>query len=369
MACYVEASVFVPKIQLYWVQTTRPLIHVICNQEEAGRRRIMHHTYNDESKRTKLNMDPELCVFIGEALSRYHFGASHPFGPARYPAFVEEFERRGLEQRVNVVEPGMAGEEDLALFHSHDYIARVRELSALGYGLLDYGDTPAVPGIYEAAAAVVGTTLKAVDLVMQGQCRRAFNPIGGLHHARHNQAAGFCVFNDCAVAIEALRQRHGIRRIAYVDIDAHHGDGVYYAFEADADLHIVDFHEDGHYLYPGTGFAEESGSGKARGTKLNIPLPPGCNDEAALDLWEKAEDFIDRSEPEFILLQCGADSLAGDPITHLQLSGGFHGHVATRLVMLAQRHARGRMVAVGGGGYTPENIAEAWNDVIEGMLG
>ena len=313
-------------------------------------------------------MDSQLCVFIGETLGSYHFGADHPFGPARYPAFVEEFQRRGLQRKVRQLAPVMADEEDLALFHGRDYIARVRELSALGHGLLDDGDTPAVAGIYEAAATVVGTTLQAVEQVMGGECRQAFNPIAGLHHARPDQAAGFCVFNDCAIAIEALRRRHGVSRIAYVDIDAHHGDGVYYAFEADPELCIVDFHEDGHYLYPGTGFAEESGRGAAKGSKLNIPLPPGCTDTAALALWERAEAFIDAARPQFILLQCGADSLAGDPITHLELSGGFHGHVARRLRVLAQRHARGRMVALGGGGYAPKNIAEAWNDVIEGML-
>jgi acetoin utilization protein AcuC len=205
--------------------------------------------------------------------------------------------------------------------------------------------------------------------VVEGRCRRAFTPIAGLHHARRDRAAGFCVFNDCGLAIEALRRRHGIRRIAYVDIDAHHGDGVFYAFESDPDLCIVDFHEDGHYLYPGTGFAEETGRGKARGSKLNIPLPPGTDVKAALALWDRAETFIEAAQPEFILLQCGADSLAGDPITHLQLSGAFHAHVARRLVALAQRQAGGRMVAMGGGGYAPENIAEAWNDVIEGMLG
>jgi len=313
-------------------------------------------------------MQRQVCVFLGEALSRYHFGASHPFGPARYPAFLAEFERRGLESKVVIAEPATADEDDLALFHGRGYIAMVRELSAQGDGLLDYGDTPVVPGIYEAAATVVGTTLRAVERVMGGGCRRAFTPIGGLHHARRDEAAGFCVFNDCAVAIEALRQRHDIQRIAYVDIDAHHGDGVFYAFESDPDLCIVDFHEDGHYLYPGTGFGEESGRGAAMGSKLNVPLSPGCDDREAKALWEEAEAFIDAACPQFILLQCGADSLAGDPITHLQLSSAFHAHVARRLVVLAQRHAQGRLVAMGGGGYAPANIAKAWNDVIEGLL-
>ena len=201
-----------------------------------------------------------------------------------------------------------------------------------------------------------------------GQCRRAFVPIAGLHHARRDAAAGFCVFNDCAIAIEHLRRRHGIERIAYVDIDAHHGDGVYYAYAADPDLILVDFHEDGRWLYPGTGAREESGTGAAAGTKLNIPLPPGAGDAAFYPLWEEAERFLDDARPQFILLQCGADSLAGDPITHLSYSAAVHGYVAQRLARLAELRCGGRLVALGGGGYEPDNIGRAWCAVVEGLL-
>lgn len=313
-------------------------------------------------------MTKPMCVFLGEGLARYHFGADHPFGPMRYGAFLNEFRHRGLDARVHVADAVQAGDEDILLFHTPEYLQKVKTLSEQGYGLLDYGDTPAMPGIYEAAATVVGTTLAAVDAVMTGECRRAFTPIAGLHHARRNEAAGFCVFNDPAIAIEHLRARHGISRIAYVDIDAHHGDGIYYSFADDPELRIVDFHEDGRFLYPGSGAITETGDGAAKGTKLNVPLLPETGDDFALKLWETCESFIRKSQPEFILLQCGADSLADDPITHLQLTRAFHAHVTRRLCVLADELCDGRLVAMGGGGYDLTNLANAWNDVVEAML-
>ena len=311
---------------------------------------------------------PKLRVYTGEALAAYNFGAAHPFGPRRYPAFLAELERRGLDKRVQIAGAVTAGRTEIELFHDPAYVRFVEESSAEGGGYLDYGDTPAFPGVYEAAATVVGTTLAAVDAVMEGTCRQAFVPIAGLHHARRDRASGFCVFNDCGVAIEYLRNRHGIGRIAYVDIDAHHADGVFYSFEDDPQLFVVDFHEDGRYLYPGTGFAEETGKGDAQGTKLNIPMPPGSSDREFLAAWDRAEAFLDRSRPEFFLFQCGADSMQADPITHLGYTAAVHRHVAGRLRVLADRHASGRLVAMGGGGYDPANLATAWCEVISALL-
>jgi acetoin utilization protein AcuC len=219
--------------------------------------------------------------------------------------------------------------------------------------------------VYEAAADVVGGTLEALAAIVAGPVRRAFIPIGGLHHATRNGAAGFCVFNDCGVAIEAARQRHGLRRVAYVDIDAHHGDGVFYAFEEDPDVVFADLHEDGRFLYPGTGSRSETGRGAAEGTKLNIPLPPGADDTAFMAAWEEVERYIDAARPELILLQCGADSLGGDPLTHLRLTAEAHAHAARRLVVLAERHAGGRLLGMGGGGYNRANLARAWTRVVE----
>jgi len=310
-----------------------------------------------------------VAVYVGEALAAYGFGDGHPFGPDRMSAFWRRMCDEGLDQRVEVRTPARASDEDILLFHTPTYLDKVKRLSVTGEGYLDGGDTPAFKGVYEAAGTVVGTVLAALDEVMQGGCRQAFVPIAGLHHASRDSAAGFCVFNDCGVAIEVLRQRYDIRRVAYVDIDAHHGDGVFYAFEEDPELIDVDFHEDGHYLYPGTGAVRETGLGAAAGRKLNIPLSPNATDETFFRLWESAEAFLDRLAPEVIVLQCGADSLAGDPITHLDLSAAAHAHAAIRLKQLAERHCEGRLLALGGGGYNRDNLARAWTAVIAALLG
>ena len=309
-----------------------------------------------------------LAVFIGEALGQYGFGQGHPFGLDRYAAFLAEFFKRGLDKQVQLLDPVLASDQAILYFHSKDYLEQVKRQSVTGQGYLDCGDTPAFKGMYQAAATVVGTTLAAVNAIMKGQVRRAFIPIAGLHHARRDTAAGFCVFNDCGVAIETLRRDHGVRKIAYVDIDAHHGDGVFYSFEDDPDLIFVDFHEDGRFLFPGTGNANETGSGAAQGTKLNIPMPPLANDVQFLQHWDQAEAFIEQGEPEFILLQCGADSVLGDPLTHLAYSPAVHAHVAQRLCQLADRLCNGRIVAMGGGGYNRENLANAWCDVVNAMV-
>lgn len=313
--------------------------------------------------------DSRVLVYLGDELARYGFGEGHPFGPDRHDAFVSEFKHRGLLEQVEVHDPVEADSALLARFHSPQYIERVKAQSQTGEGFLDCGDTPAVIGIYEAACTVVGTTLAAIDRIITSDNHRAFIPIAGLHHARRDIAAGFCIFNDCGVAIETLRQVYDIQRIAYVDIDAHHGDGVFYEFEADPDLIFVDFHEDGRYLYPGTGFEHETGQGAAKGTKLNIPMPQFADDEMLIQRWQKAEEFLDNARPEFILFQCGADSLRGDPITHLHYTEAAHAYVAKRLCKLADKYCQGRLLALGGGGYNRTNLAKAWCAVVEQLIG
>ncbi len=307
-------------------------------------------------------------IYIGEELAKYGFGQGHPFGPDRMDAFWYEAQRRGLDQKASLYQPVAATEEDITRFHAPEYVDFVRRRSLQGGGFLDFGDTPAFPGIFEAAAYVVGSALDAVARIMRNECRCIFIPIAGLHHARPNSAAGFCVFNDCGVAIESLKRDYGLERIAYIDIDAHHGDGVFYSFEADPSVWIADIHEDGRSLYPGTGRADETGRGDARGTKLNIPLRPHANDNDFLRAWEQVETFLEQAQPQFFYLQCGADSLGGDPLTHLEFSAEAHRHAAARLRVLAERYAHGRLLACGGGGYNRSNLATAWCAVLEGLL-
>jgi acetoin utilization protein AcuC len=308
-----------------------------------------------------------LLLVAGPALSAYGFPAGHPFGVDRHGAFMAEFERSPSAAQVRRLAPVAASDEALELFHVKDYIDYVRARSAVGTGLLDAGDTPAFPGVFEAAATVVGSTLELLEKIMDGEAKRGFIPIGGLHHARRNGAAGFCVFNDCGVAIEQAKRRYGLKRIAYVDIDAHHGDGVYYGFEDDPAVIFADTHEDGRFLYPGTGRRDERGIGRAAGTKLNIPLKPGAGDAEFLAAFDEIESFLEPFEPELYLLQCGADSLAGDPITHLQFTAGAHAEAARRLRRLADRTASGRLLAMGGGGYNRQNLARCWTRVVEAL--
>ena len=310
----------------------------------------------------------QLCVYLGESLGCYGFPDGHPFGPWRMQAFWQALRDNKLEQLAHIQAPVSASQTAIERFHTHDYVERVKTQSKTGKGYLDYGDTPAFIGVFEAAATTVGSCLDAVDKIMAGTYRKAFIPIAGLHHARRDTAAGFCVFNDCGVVIETLLQVYGLNTLAYIDIDAHHGDGVFYAFEDNPHVIIADIHEDGHYLYPGTGHHTETGKGLAKGTKLNLPMPAAAEDNAFFMAWEKAEAFVDAVQPEFILLQCGVDSLAGDPLTHLNFSRQCHKHAAQQLSKLADRHAHGRLLALGGGGYAEENIKQGWTAVIEGLI-
>lgn len=313
-------------------------------------------------------MGKSVLVYRGKEIAAYGFGDPHPFGTDRHDVFHAELEREGLASAVEFGHPRPALVDELALFHTPEYIDKVSRMSAAGTGFLDDGDTPAVRGIYEAASAVVGAVLCAVDELMHGNHRRAFSPIAGLHHAGRNHAAGFCVFNDCGVAAEYLRRKYGLRRIAYVDIDAHHGDGMFYAFEDDPDLIFADIHEDGRFLYPGTGHAHETGTGRARGTKLNLPLAPGAGDDAFAAAWRRVEQYVDERQPEFIIMQCGADSLEGDPITHLSLTEDAHARAAAALCRLADKHCEGRIIGTGGGGYNRRNLARAWTRVVDAFV-
>jgi acetoin utilization protein AcuC len=304
-------------------------------------------------------------LFVSETLGQYGFPEGHPLSIDRQGAFWRAASARQLDRNVVLAEAPQASRAAIERFHTAEYVDRVIEASRRGAGYLDSGDTPAFPGCYEIAAHVVGGALEGARRIMAGEARRSFQPIGGLHHARRGDAAGFCVFNDPGVLIETLRAEHGVRRIAYVDIDVHHGDGVFYEFEHDAALIVVDIHEDGQFLYPGTGSVHETGSGAAEGTKLNLPLAPGSGDAQFLRSWEQAEKFLDRFGPEFFILQCGADGLAGDPLADLRLTPAAHTRVARSLVALAERHAHGRLMAFGGGGYSLEGLATAWCAVLE----
>ena len=313
--------------------------------------------------------DSKILVVKDENISSYGFGDDHPFGPDRHGAFHRYLTDSGISNLVHLAASGyIAVRADIERFHTNEYIDRVIAHCQLGKGFLDNGDTPAIQGLYESSLAVVGASLFVTEEIISGRFKRAFVPIAGLHHAKRDSAGGFCVFNDIGVVIETLRKIHRVNRIAYIDIDAHHGDGVYYSYEEDPNLIFVDVHEDGRFLFPGTGFPEEIGIGPAKGTKKNISLKPGDGDVVFQENWSHIQAFLDDSEPEFFILQCGADSLLGDPITNLALSERSHYLAAQSLTVLAEKHAKGRIIALGGGGYNRDNIGRAWTQVVKAFV-
>ncbi len=313
------------------------------------------------------------AVFFGDELASYGFGQSHPFNSNRLYSFWSKFVALNLDKsnQIMIEKPKPATKDDLLLFHDKNYVDLVMESSKQGIGFLDIGDTPAFKGVFEASCYVVGSSLEALDLVMgkTNGILHAFNPIGGLHHARRGRAGGFCVFNDIGILIVVAKKKYGLERICYVDIDAHHGDGVYYEFEQDSSVCIADIHEDGRYLYPGTGNESETGLGDARGTKINISLKPNSNDSDFVSSFAKVEEFINTvAKPELIILQCGADGIRGDPLTHLQYTSKAHLYASDRLHLLSHMLCNGRLVALGGGGYNQLNIADGWTSVIRSLI-
>jgi acetoin utilization protein AcuC len=313
------------------------------------------------------------AIFFGKELAKYGFGESHPFNSNRIYSFWSKFNAINLNKsdKILIKKPEITQEEILMQFHDKNYIDLVKQYSKRGTGFLDSGDTPAFKGIFEASCFVVGSTLKALDLVMEKNegVLHAFNPIGGLHHARKNIAGGFCIFNDIGIAIMVAKKKYGVNRISYVDIDAHHGDGVYYEFEKDPSIFIADIHEDGRYLYPGSGDESETGKEEAVNTKININLNPNSGDDDFIRAFKKVEEFVENvAKPELIILQCGADGIRGDPLAHLQYTSKTHRFAAEKLHLLSHRYCEGKIIALGGGGYNQKNIADGWTEVVRSFI-
>jgi len=298
-----------------------------------------------------------------EGFLNYNFGPQHPLRPIRVKLTYELIRSKGILQQetVEVIKPRVASREEILLFHEEDYVRLVEQYSKKGSGLLDMGDTPAFKGCYEATSLVAGASIVAANEVMGGRLSHAFNPSGGLHHAHPERASGFCIFNDPAVVIAHLKSKYNLKRIVYLDIDAHHGDGVMYGYYDDPAVMDVDFHESGKFLFPGTGFPDEIGKGAAKGLKLNIPLPPSTGDEAYLDAFRRiVPDTLRKFRPEIILFQCGADGHLDDRLAHLRLTTNVYAEVVSQMHDLAHQLCNGRLLLFGGGGYTLANVPRVW---------
>jgi len=299
----------------------------------------------------------------------YDFGPAHPLKPVRVELAVELIRACGLTAAEGVLTlPRSAfSTDDVVRLHAPDYVEAVMRLSAAPeaggggrYGL-GPGDNPIFAGMHEASLEVCGASVAAARAVWDGTVRHAFNPAGGLHHAMPDRASGFCIYDDPAFAIDELL-RLGARRVAYIDVDTHHGDGVQAFFYDDPRVLTISLHESGHYLFPGTGFPDEVGSGDARGTKLNVPLAPMTCGEVYLEAFDAVvPPALDAFAPDAIVTQLGCDTHVTDPLAHLALTTDDYVALAERLHGLAHAHADGRWVATGGGGYQIASVVpRAW---------
>jgi acetoin utilization protein AcuC len=307
----------------------------------------------------------------------YDHGPQHPLRPQRVLLTWDLIQEFGLTGLPNVEEtPGRAASDDeIALVHAEEFIDATRRAghgeqgpwSRFGYGP---GDNPIFRDMHEAAAAVVGASLVAADRVLSGHAEHAFNAAGGLHHAMPDRASGFCVYDDPAVAIAWLLQQ-GVERIAYVDVDVHHGDGPQAIFYAEPRVLTISIHESGRYLFPGTGFEDERGRGDAEGTKVNVPLPPLTDDEGWLAAFRaNVPDRVRAFRPDVLVTQLGCDTHATDPLAHLQLTTRAYREAAKAFHDLAHETAGGRWVATGGGGYQWARVVpRAWTIGFAEMAG
>jgi acetoin utilization protein AcuC len=312
------------------------------------------------------------AVVWDSSLLGYDMGSEHPFNPVRLALTIRLATELGVLDGVELLVPTAADEAQLRRVHAQEYLEAVKQAPTVGRDVghgLGTADNPVFSGMHEASALVVGSTLLAAKKIADGEVTRAVNIAGGLHHAMADHASGFCVYNDCAVSISWLLD-HGFERIAYVDTDVHHGDGVQTAFYDDPRVLTVSLHQHPFTLWPGTGYSAEVGKGGAEGTAVNIPLPPGTRDGGWLRAFTAVvPSLLAEFRPQILLTQCGVDSHEEDPLADLSLSVGGHRTIYQALRELADTHAEGRWLAVGGGGYQLIRVVpRSWTHLIATVL-
>jgi acetoin utilization protein AcuC len=302
------------------------------------------------SQRKRSSATP-LLVY-GPWSPRYDLGPGHPLTPRRFGPGIDLL--RSVAGEPEFLAPEPATDDVLAWVHDRDYIATVRRFSELPFGPgargLGPGDTPAFAGMHDASAAVAGGSVAAMAAILAGPTAHAFHPGGGLHHAMRDHASGFCVYDDPALAI--ARARHDGKRVLYLDLDVHHGDGVQALHWDDPGVLTISIHQSGRTLFPGTGFVDELGEGAAAGTAVNLPMDPGTGERGWLAAIRRVVPALAAAfGPDVLVTQHGADAHAWDPLANLRVTTTAMGAAARLADSMAHRWAGGRWLATGGGGY------------------
>ncbi len=304
--------------------------------------------------------------------AQYDFGPEHPFTPARLEMLLDLL--RELEVPLDLLAAPAATREDLLGVHDPAYVAAVEALSRgeEGAGAESFGlgtpDNPVFPGMDLAARWLVGGALHGAHLLLEGREAHVLQLGGGLHHAQRDRAAGFCLYNDLAIAIRAMVDRGW--RVAYLDLDLHHGDGVQSLFYENDRVLTISLHESGHYLFPGTGHIHELGGGYARGLSINVPFEPFTGPEDYLEAFEAVVPrVLETFAPHALVLQAGADAHFDDPMGDLALTTQAFERLYRRAMELADQHAHGRLLATLGGGYEAKVVARVWAILVLTLLG
>jgi acetoin utilization protein AcuC len=322
-------------------------------------------------------MDKQAVFVYTDQFTQYKFNNDHPFNQLRVQITYDLLKKMNVLHPNQIVKPRLATDEELRLNHDPHYIDAVKQAGkgmlskeiALNYGI-GTEDTPIFPDMHHASALLVGATLTAVDYVMEGKSTHALCLGGGLHHGFRGKASGFCIYNDSAVAIKYIQKKYNAR-VLYVDTDAHHGDGVQWAFYDDPTVCTLSIHETGRYLFPGTGSIHERGAGKGYGYSFNIPVDAFTEDDSWLDAYTHAmKEICEFFKPDVILTQNGADSHYFDPLTHLSTTMRIYHEIPKLAHSLAHQYCNGRWIAVGGGGYdiwrvVPRAWSRIWLEMIE----
>ncbi len=312
----------------------------------------------------------EASVIFDESLTQYDFGPTHPMAPIRVDLTMRLAEQLGVLDGLRLVAPPFATDDQLLSVHSDDLIAAVTACGTTpGHVDLRHGlgsdDDPVFAGMHIAAAHVVGATIEAARQVHSGESLHSVSVAGGLHHAMRDRSSGFCIYNDVAAAIQWLLDQ-GVEKVAYVDIDVHHGDGVEQIFYDDPRVLTISVHETGQMLFPGTGFPSDTGGPEAEGSAVNLALPPGTGDAGWLRAFHAVVPPLVREfEPWVLVTQQGCDSHQEDPLAHLMLSVDGQRASYAALHDLAHEVCEGRWVATGGGGYAIVDVVpRAWTHLL-----
>ncbi len=286
----------------------------------------------------------------------------------RVKLFMDLIRRYRLDEVYNIIKPELCPEDLLSLAHDRRYIEYVKRMGELGSGYLDYGDTPAYPNVYHKARLAIGGTVTLAKMIVEGKLEIGFNPQGGFHHAKEDSAAGFCVFNDIAIAARFLLKQ-GFRRIAVVDIDGHHGDGTQSILYREPILKISLHRYTPGVFFPGTGDVHEIGEEEGYKHSVNIPFPEEAGDDLfELALKEVVTPLLERFKPEVIIAQMGVDGHKGDPLVNLRFTSKSYLMFARELKEIKTKY-NASILGLGGGGYDEDSTSRMWVLMLAELVG